>query len=473
MIAAIYLRKSRADLEAEARGAFETLRAHEERLTKLARERGISVGEIYRELVSGDTIAARPEMQRLLSDVRSGRWDGVIVTEISRLARGDTRDQGTVFEAFRASRTLIVTPEKTYDPTNDADQDFFDFSLFMARQEYKYIKRRMAAGRRQKLADGWFIASVPPYGYRKTPGNIEPDPVEAPIVQMIFERAATVGRSSLSRELFAQGIRKRGGSPFTPADLAYLLKNPAYLAKARINRKEWYVDQDGKRRYHWAPDTFIPGHWDPLVTPEAWEAAQPTREMKYNRNRKPRNVLGGLVVCKKCGAVMNLREDDNPAHVPRLRHPTRPDCRAEPTPMAEVLAELSAALKAAVDNLPVDLEPAPSVDVRALSSQLRAAEQKVARIYTFLESGVYTPEEYAQRITPAKAAVESLRAELDAAQKTPRPSAASILTHDAIDRMLFGDVVSGNRALKTFIDRIEYTREPGDDEPLLEIYFRG
>ena len=90
MICAMYLRKSRADLEAEARGAFETLRTHEERLTKVAQDRGLVVGEIYRELVSGDTIAARPEMQRLLRDVRAGRWAGVIVTEISRLARGDT-----------------------------------------------------------------------------------------------------------------------------------------------------------------------------------------------------------------------------------------------------------------------------------------------------------------------------------------------------------------------------------------------
>lgn len=472
MICAIYLRKSRADLEAEARGAFETLRSHEERLTRLAQDRGITVGEIYRELVSGDTIAARPEMQRLLADVRAGRWDGVIVTEISRLARGDTRDQGTVFEAFRNSRTLIVTPEKTYDPTNDADQDFFDFSLFMARQEYKYIRRRMRAGRRQKIADGWFVGSVPPYGYRKTPGNIEPDPVEAPIVQMIFDRVIAVGRTGLARELYAAGIKKRGGSVFTPSDLAGLLKNPAYIGKARINRKDFYTDPDGSRHYHFAPETLIPARWEPIITEDVWQKAQPTREATARTGTTIRNPLAGLLVCKKCGRPLLLREDDNPKHTPVYRHQPTPGCSCANTPKAVILTELSEALKAAVDNTPVDLAPAPSVDARAISSQLRLAEQKVARIYSFLESGVYSPEEFSARIQPAKETVTRLRAELDAAQAAPRPSVASVLTHDAIDRMLFGDPAAGNRALRSFIDRIEYTREADDPEPVLEVFFR-
>lgn len=472
MICAIYLRKSRADLEAEARGAFETLRAHEERLTKVAQDRGLVIGEIYRELVSGDTIAARPEMQRLLRDVRAGRWDGVIVTEISRLARGDTRDQGTVFEAFRDSRTLIITPEKTYDPTNDADQDFFDFSLFMARQEYKYIRRRMRAGRRQKIADGWFVNSTAPFGYRKIPGNIAPDPVEAPIVQMIFERVAVLGRAGLARELHEKGIKKRGGSVFTPSDLAGMLKNPAYIGKARINRKDFYFAPDGSRHYHWAPETLIQAHWEPIVSPDVWEKAQPCREPKVKSGTTPRNVLAGILVCKKCGRPLLLREDDNPKHTPVYRHQVTPSCSCASSPKALILCEVCAALKAAVDDLPVDLEPAPTVDTRALASQLRAAEQKVARIYSFLESGVYSPEEFSARIQPAKDAADRLRQELQEAQSAPRPSVASVLTHSAIDQMFSGDVSAGNRALRTFLDRIEYSREPGDPEPVLEVFFR-
>jgi DNA invertase Pin-like site-specific DNA recombinase len=73
------------------------------------------VVKIYYEMVSGDTIASRAQMQELLADVEDGRYAGVIVMEVERLARGDTIDQGIVAQAFKYSNTKIITPNKTYD----------------------------------------------------------------------------------------------------------------------------------------------------------------------------------------------------------------------------------------------------------------------------------------------------------------------------------------------------------------------
>lgn len=92
----IYLRKSRADLELEARGELETLARHEKALLELAERQHLDVEKIYKEIVSGETIASRPEMRRLLEEVENGQWDGVLVMEIERLARGDPIDQGVV-----------------------------------------------------------------------------------------------------------------------------------------------------------------------------------------------------------------------------------------------------------------------------------------------------------------------------------------------------------------------------------------
>ena len=92
----IYLRKSRADLEAEARGEGETLAVHRRRLIELAERRGLPIGEIYAEVLSGDTIADRPEMQRLLRDLERGRWEGVLCYDIDRLGRGDGSVQARI-----------------------------------------------------------------------------------------------------------------------------------------------------------------------------------------------------------------------------------------------------------------------------------------------------------------------------------------------------------------------------------------
>ena len=142
----IYLRKSRADLEAEAHGEGETLSRHKTALLELARRMGITISATYEEIVSGETIAARPQMQRLLSEVGAGEWDGVLVMEIERLARGDTMDQGLVAQTFKYSGTKIITPLKTFDPQNEFDEEYFEFGLFMARREFTTTNRRLVRG---------------------------------------------------------------------------------------------------------------------------------------------------------------------------------------------------------------------------------------------------------------------------------------------------------------------------------------
>ena len=50
---------------------------HEHILLDLAKKRGYHVGAIYKEVVSGETISARPVMQKLLKEVEAGMWDAV------------------------------------------------------------------------------------------------------------------------------------------------------------------------------------------------------------------------------------------------------------------------------------------------------------------------------------------------------------------------------------------------------------
>ena len=117
---AVYLRKSRKDVEMEALGHGETLSRHEQALGDLAARLGIRLAQTYREIVSGDPIAERPEVRRLLEDVNAGMWDGVLVMDVDRLGRGDSIDQGVIMQSFLYSSTLIITPDKIYDPSEDS-----------------------------------------------------------------------------------------------------------------------------------------------------------------------------------------------------------------------------------------------------------------------------------------------------------------------------------------------------------------
>ena len=111
---AIYLRKSRADMEAEKLGEGETLARHKKILTELAARKGLYVGAIYQEIVSGETIAARPEIQKLIKECYDGKWRGIIIIEVTRLSRGSSGDAQIIMDCLtfgnRNNGVLVVTP---------------------------------------------------------------------------------------------------------------------------------------------------------------------------------------------------------------------------------------------------------------------------------------------------------------------------------------------------------------------------
>ena len=160
----MYLRKSRADLEAEARGEGETLSRHRRTLTELAIRMHLPLGEVYDEIATGESIAARPQMQRMLADIETGMWAGVLCMDVDRLARGDSIDQGIISQTFLYSNAIIITPGKTYDPRNESDSEFFEMKMFFSRREYAQIRKRLQAGRMRSVLDGRYMGTRPPYG---------------------------------------------------------------------------------------------------------------------------------------------------------------------------------------------------------------------------------------------------------------------------------------------------------------------
>ena len=86
----IYLRKSRSDSPDET--VEEVLARHERQLQEYAvRSYGLPVPEqnIYREVVSGETIEDRPEVQKVLARIENPDIKGVLIIEPQRLSRGD------------------------------------------------------------------------------------------------------------------------------------------------------------------------------------------------------------------------------------------------------------------------------------------------------------------------------------------------------------------------------------------------
>ena len=422
----IYLRKSRADREAEARGEGETLARHEHILLDLAKKRGCNIGAIYKEVVSGETISARPVMQQLLREVESGMWDGVLVVEVERLARGDTIDQGVVSRAFQYSDTKIITPTKVYDPNNEFDEEYFEFGLFMSRREYKTIKRRLNAGRISSVKEGKYCGNHPPYGYERIKlehdkgFSLRPLQEEAEVVKLIFNwyvygiDGERLGMFKIIKRLNDMNVPTQKGKAWSLSTVATILSNPVYAGKLRWNsRKVVKRIENGNviRSRPMAQEYLLSdGLHEPIISSELFEKAQILKKENpprpVNSLNTVKNPLSGLVHCKKCGKTMVRKPHPNTYTKDSLICPNL-SCNNISSRLLPVEKAVITGIANLVENYKLSdtLQDNSGTDIIANKEKIlfskreelqKLNEQKVKQ-YDFLEQGIYTPEVFLER----------------------------------------------------------------------------
>ena len=282
----MYLRKSRADKDYENSSTEAILNRHEKALLELAQNNNYKISQIFREVVSGETLSQRPEMQKLLAQVENNMYDGVLVMEVERLARGNSVDQGIIAQAFKYSNTLIITPTKVYDPQNEFDEEYFEFGLFMSRREYKTINRRLNAGRLASCKEGKFVGSITPYGYSKEKlknqkgYKLVPDLEESKVLKLIFELYTnSMGIRNICKYLGSLGIKPRNSQNWSTSTIRDILKNPVYTGKILWHKTySTKTTKDGivKSKRHRNKDNFytFDGIHSPLISDDTFQKAQ-------------------------------------------------------------------------------------------------------------------------------------------------------------------------------------------------------
>lgn len=433
---AIYLRKSREDIESEKYGEGETLARHEKILTTLASKRNLSIGKIYREVVSGETISERKEMQKLLKDVENEKWTGVLVVEVERLARGDTSDQGRVSKAFKYSHTKIITPVKTYDPDNEFDEEYFEFGLFMSRREYKTINRRMQRGREISVSEGKFVGNIAPFGYdrvklKDSKGytlSINQD--EASIVKEIFRlytfESNTIG--SVVKQLNALNLKPRISDKWSISSVKDILSNPTYIGKIVWNRrKQKKKTKNGHIIISRPRNTeylIFDGLHEPIIDNKTWDLVQEKRKQnapKVKHNNAIENPLVGLVFCEKCGKAMQRRPYTK-ADKPATLICSNPKCDNVSSKLYIVENKIIEALKIWLENYKLDYEIKNNSksdnniiekSIVSTKKELEKQNAKLNKIYDFLENGIYSKDEFIKRSKTIKDNIQSLESKLD------------------------------------------------------------
>lgn len=325
---ALYLRKSRADKDAErAENTRDTLARHRAILLELAESKGIS-GEkidVYEEVVSGDSISARPQIKKLIAAAEKHIYAGVLCMDIDRLARGDTVDQGIIARTFRLSNTLIITPKKIYDPSSEFDEEYFEFELFMARREFRMIGQRIQRGRVRSAGEGRFIGSKAPFGYDKVKlkndkGYTLVENSDEETVRLIFKLYLSGERkAAVADRLNALGIKPPKSEKWSASSVSNILNNPAYAGKIRWGHRKCVKELE-KGEIKTCRKTnencvLADGLHKSIITQEDFEKAQLKSKRRTHQTeftgRKMKNPLSGLIYCGICGKPLT-RLGENP-----------------------------------------------------------------------------------------------------------------------------------------------------------------
>ncbi|MCF2705103.1 recombinase family protein [Enterocloster clostridioformis] len=493
-----YLRKSREDREAELHGDGETLKRHQRMLEDLAKYHNIKIAKFYSEVVSGETIASRPQMLAMLDDIESLAPDGVLVVEIERLARGDTRDQGLVLETFKCSGTRIITPMKIYDPTDEQDEEYAEFGLFMSRREYKTINRRLRNGKIASFNEGKWTGSKAPYGYErvKLAGqkgfslNIIPE--KADVVRFIFQlfvygtpesNNIPVGTSKICRILDDMHISPPSADTWQPCTIRDILGNPAYIGKVHTGRRSSQKKTSNgiiKISRPVSKDIKIADGVHPAIIDDSlYSKAQEKRKANY---QKPffegiKNPLAGLVYCSVCGKSMYRRPAGKRCKEDMIQCNTH-GCPTSASYYHYIEEKLLLSLNKWLEDYRIqvgNISPASYAhQINLLKSQLNAAQtesetskKQLSKAMDLLEKDIYSVEMFQQRaselnekIALSSRSISDLSSKIDSLRTKAAQKEEVIARWERVLSLYpqVDDPAVKNALMKELVTRIEYSK---------------
>ena len=487
----IYLRKSQQDLEAEKRGEMETLARHEKILKQLTDEQDLNVVQVYKEIVSGETIQDRPHMQQMMKEVYAGKYKGVIVVKPDRLSRGDLENMGYIMNGLKFSGTLLVTPGKTYDVLNNKfDEQMLEMQLFNSKQEYRAIVARMQEGKMLSIREGNFFGRTAPFGYE----IVKPDrytrtlkiTAEAEIVIRIFEWFVNdrLTMAEIAKKLYSLGIPSpTGNAEWNKASIKDMLQNVNYTGKISWFRRKSLreLDENGniekkKRRRKNADMLIVPGKHPAIISEEMFDKAQElfcgTPPKKADAELI--NPLAGILRCAECGRALCYRAYAHHKHpIPRYVHAESLAHKVKSSVVSDVISLLCQTLQAYIDDFSFKLTSAGRAEeidkhkeeVKALTKELEKAKAKRRRLFDDYEEGIYTTEEFKERKAVWADRIERMTDELDYLNKI-KPQEVDykekVEKFTEVLNALENPEVSAkdkNNLLKEIIERIDYSCE--------------
>jgi len=245
----------------------------------------------------------RPALQKLLSDIKQGKINCIVVYKVDRLSRS-LLDFSQLLESFDQNNVTFVSVTQHFNTNTSMGRLTLNILLSFAQFEREIISERtrdkMAASKKK----GKWVGGKPPLGYDidKVNRRLVINPKEADLVKEIFDlylekRSLLSVAMALNEKGYVTKSRKTlegkeyGGAKFKNTSIQSIVKNPFYIGK---------VGHAGQ---------LYQGEQERIIPDEVFQKAQ---EILAN-NRRERKVAGvvtnigllnSILRCKACDSTM-------------------------------------------------------------------------------------------------------------------------------------------------------------------------
>ena len=258
-----------------------------------------SIVDVYNDAGHSGKDLMRPEMQRLLADIKSKKIDKLIAIKVDRLTRNNYDGFWLLnyCEEHDVKIELILEP---YDVSTANGEMIFGMNLVFGQRERKEIGARTKRAM-EEMALEKIHPSKAPYGYvrNKDTGHLEIEPIEAQVVKEIFK-------------LCQEGNSTRG--------IATIMKdNNAYLKTGKWRSDRVYkiltnsiyigVFEYGKYKRKQQDILRVKDYCEPIIDEDTWNATRNVLvKNKHSNYGEFIHLFSGLVKCPICSSIMASSE---------------------------------------------------------------------------------------------------------------------------------------------------------------------
>ena len=284
----LYARKSSEDDERQALSIDSQIK---EMLEQSSRD-GLNIAEVRKESHSAKSSGSRPEFNRLMDDIRSGKFDAILTWAADRLSR-NAGDLGTIVDLMDQGRIKDIRTNGPRFTNSPSDKFMLMMLCSQAKLENDNKGVSVRRGLRAKVEMG-YRPNMAPLGYLhdthalKGERRVYMDPQRGPVIQEAFQKVAYEGWTGRDLKRWFDGEKQfttRKGKKISLSMIYRMMENSFFT---------------GRYEFPQGSGKWFTGKHEPLITKEVFDRVQEV--MKGNPKGPSGTKEFGFTKMFKCGA---------------------------------------------------------------------------------------------------------------------------------------------------------------------------